>query len=150
MGAPERGRRFVLGGGPRPEARCLDSLIGLCDLEYCSPRPSNEATRSRACHRVARQGARVFALSGEPASQGKAAFFQALGFSLDEWGVLQSALLEMAQNGLATPGQVSEFGTKYEIHGTIVGPIGRQAVIRTVWIIDAGEDYPRLVTAYPD
>lgn len=56
----------------------------------------------------------------------------------------------MAQNGLATPGQVSEFGTKYEIHGTIVGPLGRQAVIRTVWIVDAGEDYPRLVTAYPD
>lgn len=53
------------------EAWCLDSLIGPCDLEYCSPGPSNEATRSRACHRVARQGARVFALSGEPASQGK-------------------------------------------------------------------------------
>lgn len=85
-----------------------------------------------------------------PRAKGKAAFFQALGFSLDEWGVLQSALLDMAQNGLATPGQVSEFGTKYEIHGTIVGPIGRQAVIRTVWIVDAGEDYPRLVTAYPD
>jgi hypothetical protein len=26
----------------------------------------------------------------------------------------------------------------------------RQAVLRTVWIVDAGEGYPRLVTAYPD
>ena len=85
-----------------------------------------------------------------PRAKGKAAFFQALGFRLEEWGTLQSALLEMAQNGLATPGQVSEFGTKYEIRGTIVGPLGRPAVIRTVWIIDAGEDFPRLVTAYPD
>jgi hypothetical protein len=85
-----------------------------------------------------------------PRAKGKAAFFQVLEFTLDEWGVLQSALLDMAQNGLATPGQVSEFGTKYEIHGTIAGPLGRQAVIRTVWIVDAGEDYPRLVTAYPD
>jgi hypothetical protein len=67
-----------------------------------------------------------------PRAKGQAAFFQALRFSLDEWGVLQPALLDMAQNGLATPGQVSEFGTNYEIHGTIVGPTGRQAVIRTV------------------
>jgi hypothetical protein len=85
-----------------------------------------------------------------PRARGKAAFFQALGFRLEEWAILQTTLLDLAQNGEATSGQVSEFGTKYEIRATIAGPAGRQAVIKTVWIVNAGDDYPRLVTAYPD
>jgi hypothetical protein len=48
------------------------------------------------------------------------------------------------------PGQQSEFGTKYEIRATITGPAGRQAVLMTVWMVNAGEQTPRLVTAYPD
>ena len=88
--------------------------------------------------------------AANPRTRGKAAFFQALGFDPGEWEVLRDALLELAQSGSATPGQQSEFGTKYEIRATITGPAGRDAVIRTVWIVNAGETNPRFITAYPD
>jgi hypothetical protein len=85
-----------------------------------------------------------------PRAQGKAAFFRALGFESTAWEALRAALSHIAETGTATAGQQSEFGTKYEIRATISGPAGRQAVIRTVWIVNAGEQIPRFVTAYPD
>lgn len=85
-----------------------------------------------------------------PRAQGKAAFFRALGFEPAAWEALQAALSDIARTGTAVPGQQSEFGIKYEIRATITGPAGRQAVVRTVWIVNAGEQTPRFVTAYPD
>jgi hypothetical protein len=85
-----------------------------------------------------------------PRAQGNAAFFRALGFDSEAWEALRGALSDIAQTGNAMPGQQSEFGTKYEIRATITGPAGRQAVVRTVWIVNAGEQTPRFVTAYPD
>ncbi len=43
----------------------------------------------------------------------------------------------------------TEYGTKYAIIGPLTGLNGRVAEIVTVWIILAGEDAPRFVTAYP-
>jgi hypothetical protein len=88
--------------------------------------------------------------AANPRSRGKAGFFQALGFDPANWEALRDALLELARTGEATLGQQSEFGTKYEIRGTINGPAGRRAVIRTAWIVNAGEDQPRFITGYPD
>jgi hypothetical protein len=58
--------------------------------------------------------------------------------------------LEIARSDTAGPGQVSEFGAKFEIRATLSGPNGRQATIKTIWIVDAGDDTPRFVTAHPD
>ena len=100
---------------------------------------------------VAPEKVRDYLLSAvNPRSRGKAAFFNALGFRAADWQVLQSVLLEVALNHETLPGRRSDFGTKYEIRATIAGPAQRQAVINTVWIIDAGDDRPRFVTAYPD
>jgi hypothetical protein len=85
-----------------------------------------------------------------PRAQGKAAFFRALGFESAAWEALRAALSDIARTGTAMPGQQSEFGTKYEIRATITGPAGRQAFVRTVWIVNAGEQVPRFVTAHPD
>lgn len=85
-----------------------------------------------------------------PRARGKAAFFRALGFGPANWQALRAVLLDVARTGMTTPGQHSEFGTKYEIRATITGPAGRRALIRTVWIVDAGDDHPRFITAYPD
>ncbi|MDQ1354615.1 MAG: hypothetical protein QG657_4924, partial [Acidobacteriota bacterium] len=43
----------------------------------------------------------------------------------------------------------SPHGMKYIIEGTLETPVGILVKVRTVWIIDAGEDCPRFVTAYP-
>jgi len=88
--------------------------------------------------------------AANPRTRGKAAFFQGLGFDPAAWELLRDALLVIAQAEDVDPGQPSEFGTKYEIRATIAGPTGRWAVIRTVWIVNVGEDRPRFITAFPD
>jgi hypothetical protein len=40
-------------------------------------------------------------------------------------------------------------GKKYIVDGELENPTGREAWVRSVWIIDTGTDFPRLVTAYP-
>ncbi|MFA5822749.1 MAG: DUF6883 domain-containing protein [Thermodesulfovibrionales bacterium] len=40
-------------------------------------------------------------------------------------------------------------GVKYIIDGLLTTPIGGSVKMRTVWIIDKGQERPRFVTAYP-
>lgn len=93
---------------------------------------------------------RDYLLSPEhPVGRFKAAFFAALGYSREDWRRVQQDLEGMARSDDATLGQASAFGQKYEVSATLIGPSGRQARVATVWIVLAGEDFPRLVTAYP-
>jgi len=87
--------------------------------------------------------------STHPIGRFKAAFFSVLGYSTDKWERLQKDLLQIASSGEAVAGQVSPYGEKYEVRGTLVGPAGRQARLVTVWIVVKGETCPQLVTAYP-
>jgi hypothetical protein len=41
------------------------------------------------------------------------------------------------------------FGTKYRIDGELITPSGIKARIRTIWILETGEELPCFVTAYP-
>ena len=43
----------------------------------------------------------------------------------------------------------SPHGTKYVIDGTLENPKGVMIHVRTIWIIETGDDQPRFVTAYP-
>ncbi len=43
----------------------------------------------------------------------------------------------------------SPFGTKYVVDGGFTAPKGVPVCVRTVWIVEEGEDEPRFVTAYP-
>ena len=79
----------------------------------------------------------------------KAVFFAALGYTRTDWMRLQRDLLELCRGRDAVEGQASTFGRKYEVRGTLEGPSGRQAEVVAVWVVLAGEDVPRFVTAYP-
>ncbi len=54
------------------------------------------------------------------------------------------ALLEEVTNRIET-----SFGTKYIIDGILTGPSGREASIRTIWIVERNGDTARFITAYP-
>ncbi|MEX2162619.1 MAG: DUF6883 domain-containing protein [Sulfuricaulis sp.] len=84
-----------------------------------------------------------------PVGRFKAAFFVTLGYSMDRWELLRDDLLTLARAGPATPGKPSAFGRTFEVDGILIGPAGRSADVRTVWIIRATEDAPRFVTAFP-
>jgi hypothetical protein len=87
--------------------------------------------------------------TSHPVGRFKAAFFNALGYTDTNWTVLHRDLLALAALDAAVPGQPAEFGAKYEVHATLVGPSGRTATVVTAWIVRAGEDVPRFITAYP-
>jgi hypothetical protein len=87
--------------------------------------------------------------AGHPDNGGKARFFGDLGFSVADPMVFAAALRTQAAAGEVTQEIVSEHGMKYVVDGEIEATDGRRRLVRTVWIVDRGQELPRLVTAYP-
>src|SRR3972149_7961322 len=84
-----------------------------------------------------------------PDGAGKAQFFEAMGFRVDQWNVLANALRDMAKKAQIVHGIDSSHGGKYIVDGVLETPSGRKVTVRSVWIVDRDESVPRLVTAYP-
>jgi hypothetical protein len=91
-----------------------------------------------------------YLLAGDhPEGASKASFFQAVGFRRSEWQALSEAIQDHARRHQVTEIERSPYGTKYVVDGPMRSPDGRAPVVRAVWIVDAGAEFPRLVTAYP-
>ena len=75
-------------------------------------------------------------------------FSAALGMGINDAEALREALLQAAQTANAQLGKNDVYGQRYTIDFTLNWH-GRQATIRSGWIIDRGSEVPRLVTAYP-
>jgi hypothetical protein len=88
--------------------------------------------------------------SDHPKGRAKAAFFSRFGFTLDDPVVLAKALLEHASANSVVAVHTSHSGVKYEISGPLAAPDGRLPIVKSVWIVDAGNPIPRFVTAVPD
>jgi len=79
----------------------------------------------------------------------KARFFRSLGFNETNVRKLEHGLLNIAQAEAVEEIIKAPHGTKYVIDGSLETPKGVMIRLRTVWIIETGEDGPRFVTAYP-
>ena len=79
----------------------------------------------------------------------KARFFLAFGFRKENWQALSLALTEHAQTHPVAKIEKTQFGTKYEIVGSLKTPDGRNPLISSVWQIDKNSLAPRLISAYP-
>jgi hypothetical protein len=88
-------------------------------------------------------------LLSEERSGGKAGFFAAFGFTGAQWARLRHALRQHAATYEVASVSETDHGVKFIIEGEIATPDGRSPLVRAVWIIDAGRDTPRFVTAYP-
>ncbi|HET9482161.1 MAG TPA: adhesin, partial [Candidatus Polarisedimenticolia bacterium] len=77
--------------------------------------------------------------SVHPVGRFKAAFFRSLGYSESDSRVLEADLRSLARSGEAEPAGESEFGTKYQVAGSLTGPSGGQAEVVTVWVVLKGE-----------
>lgn len=84
-----------------------------------------------------------------PDGFGKTAFFTAMGFKREEWEALAEALRQVARDSPVTKSMTSVHGQKYIVDGMVLTPKGQNVIVRTIWIVDKGENRPRLVTAYP-
>jgi hypothetical protein len=84
-----------------------------------------------------------------PVGRAKARFFQGLGFQASRPEALLASLLRVAREGEVLDQEITVFGTKYMVDGTLEGPAGISAPVRTIWILERDSVSPRLVTAYP-
>ena len=84
-----------------------------------------------------------------PVGSPKARFFRSVGFDDANVSSLEHGLLEIALYGEVTEVEQTTHGTKYAVEGVLQTPSEGLKRIRTLWIIDAGGERPRFVTAYP-
>ena len=87
---------------------------------------------------------------GSENGRAKARFFLAFGFTIEAWEVMAEALKQHASDHEVTRAEARPpFGVHYIIEGALRTPDGRNPSVRVVWVIDEGDDVPRLVSAYP-
>jgi len=84
-----------------------------------------------------------------PDGGSKAIWFHSLGYHRDKWQDLANDLLDIAQNCMTFDTEITRFGVKYKVVGTVGRSEHRPGVVLTVWIVE-DKDPPRLVTAYPE
>jgi hypothetical protein len=84
-----------------------------------------------------------------PDGRSKAEFFTSFGFHLDEWQFLALSLTKHCENNLVVSVVESEWGKRYSVEGESETPDGRTPHVRTVWIVERGDEMPRPVTACP-
>lgn len=87
--------------------------------------------------------------SSHPVGKGKAKFFKAFGFTVEAADQMKDALLRHVKTRPVVEQTKSEHGVKYVVECGIDTPDARNPCIRSVWIVEAGQVNPRLVTAYP-
>jgi len=84
-----------------------------------------------------------------PVGMFKAKVFTAVGFTEQHINSLSEGLLAIAHTNEVREVSQGTYGEKYVLDGALLAPYGTLLQVRTVWVIDAGEDAPRFVTAYP-
>lgn len=81
--------------------------------------------------------------------QSKAQYFYSVGYSPSNHTQLKEELLRLAETGKVSSVIPNPHGVKYVVDGNIHSPHGQMIKLRSIWIIEIDQDYPRLVTAYP-
>ncbi len=84
-----------------------------------------------------------------PVGRFKARFFAALGYTADEWQVLEADLRIQHLSQPADPGPRLPYGQSYTIRAILKGPSGEAASVVSVWFIRSATAVPHFVTAYP-
>jgi uncharacterized protein DUF6883 len=74
-------------------------------------------------------------------------FHELIGLTLENAQLLVDALGQAADTGDAVLGKLDKYGQRYVIDFEFAGP-AENAMLRSAWIVRAGEDFPRLVTCY--
>jgi len=79
----------------------------------------------------------------------KTRFFRGVGFDTRNMDMLKPQLLNIALDNEIGEVIQSIYGTKYVIEGILQTLTAGAVRVRTVWIIEAEQDNPRLITVYP-
>jgi hypothetical protein len=80
----------------------------------------------------------------------KARFLLRFGFSLDTPVILRDALLYHVRTYEVVRTMATQHVTRYDVHGPLPSPDGRDPLVWTGWYIRHGEEIPRFATLVPD
>ena len=84
-----------------------------------------------------------------PGGRTKARFFLRFGFEAKRWREFADALRALGAVYEVVRAVETVYGFRYNVEGAIRTPDGRDPGVVTVWQVDQGSDFPRLITAYP-
>lgn len=84
-----------------------------------------------------------------PIGRFKARFFNALGFTADNWQELEQAFRIQHLTQDAQLADADQHGQRYTIRAILIGPNGQAASIVSIWFVGKSGNIPRFVTAYP-
>jgi hypothetical protein len=86
--------------------------------------------------------------SSHPRGRHKArVFITALGIAADDAQELKQAILSAITSEEALPTERDEYGQRFVVDFSMRRQ-GKEAVVRSSWIIRSAEDYPRLTSCY--
>ena len=85
-----------------------------------------------------------------PEGATKAQYLSEMGYTQDNFHILEVDLRNQHLTCDEQPGKVSNYGVKYEIVAPLVGPNGKKRLIRSVWMIRKKEAFARLFTLIPE
>ncbi len=80
----------------------------------------------------------------------KAKFFKKFGFNVADVTTFKDALVQHSIDREIEHEDATGFGAKYKLTCEIQTPDERNPCIVTIWIIETGQDAPKLITAYPN
>ncbi len=80
----------------------------------------------------------------------KARLLLDFGYDVDNWQQLHADILRFHLHADIEVMRQTPYGIRYEIRAPLQTPHGRMLTVRTVWQMDEGTDFPRLITLFPD
>lgn len=89
-------------------------------------------------------------LRSHPIGGSKARYLRSVGFNETNLLLLQDGLLSIAHTFRVARHFSTPYGEKFVVEGEMLAPNGNFIHLKTVWIIDVGQEKPRFVTAYPE
>ena len=79
----------------------------------------------------------------------KARLLELFGYRAADWQQLADALRAQLETEVEEV-RLTAYGIRYEVRLILQTPRNRPLTVRTVWQVDEGTDFPRLITLYPD
>ena len=80
----------------------------------------------------------------------KARLLTTFGYTVEDWRRLDADIRAFHLSAEVEVMRETPYGTRYEIRAALQTPSGRSITVRTIGQIDAGTDFPRLITLVPD
>ena len=80
----------------------------------------------------------------------KAKLLHSMGYVAEQWKQLEQDFREQVLTEDASETEQNDYGTQYVIVSDLTGPNARSITFRSIWQIDVGKEYPRLITMYPE